>query len=201
MPIENSDARLSTEHLYSVIGGEMLGILICEDATGKEIILRAFSSTHNGVWNIDGWVPHIANEKDFMTTVEIGNTKIHPLTNLINTLAKDTNEWKTKTLERKIISQEVLAKLNALYKITNFKNETRNLSQAFNLKKGIPNGTGDCCAPKLLNFAAKNKLKPISIAEFYWGKESPNGLRKEGEFYSSCENKCKPLLGFMMCGI
>jgi hypothetical protein len=199
-PIEKADERLSTKHLYMAIGGEMLGVLVCEDTLGNEIILRAFSSTHNGVWNVAGWVPHIANEKEYMEIVNEGNIEIHPLTELIQTLKKGSPQWLEKTLQRKLISQKVLSKLYALYEITNFKNEKRTLSEAFNLTKGIPNGTGDCCAPKLLNYAAKNNLKPISIAEFYWGKESASGLRIEGEFYSSCSDKCQPLIGFMLCG-
>lgn len=197
-PLEKADERLSTKHLYTAIGGEMLGVLVCEDALGNEVILRAFSSTHNGVWNVSGWVPHIANEEKYMKIVNEGNQEIHPLTELLPTLEKGSTQWLEKTLERKLISQKVLAKLYALYEITNFKNEKRTLSDAFNIKKGIPNGTGDCCAPKLLNHAAKNNLKPISIAEFYWGKGS--GSKVEGEFYSSCSDKCQPLLGFMLCG-
>jgi hypothetical protein len=195
-----SDSRLSTDHLYTSIGGEMMGVLVCEDKSGKRIILKAFSSTHNGVWNVDGWVPHLANEIEFMAIVKEGNAKIHPLTASIQTLLKGSDEWVAKTNERKTASQNVLAQLFDLYEVTNFKNETRKISDAFNIKKGIPNGTGDCCAPKLLNYAAKNNLKPISIAEFYWGKEPISGQKIEGEFYSSCENKCQPILGFMLCG-
>lgn len=199
-PIEKADERLSTKHLYTALGGEMLGVLVCEDALGNEVILRAFSTTHNGVWNVIGWVPHLADEKEYMRIVNAGNIEIHPLTELIQTLKKDSVEWKEKNLERKLISQKVLSQLNALYEITNFKNQKRTLSKAFNIKKGIPNGTGDCCAPKLLNYAAKNNLKPISIAEFYWGKSPLSGSKVEGEFYSSCSDKCQPLLGFMLCG-
>lgn len=197
-PLEKANERLSTKHLYTTIGGEMLGVLVCEDALGNEVILRAFSSTHNGVWNVSGWVPHIANEEKYMKIVNEGNQEIHPLTELLHSLKKGSPQWLEKTLERKLISQKVLAKLYALYEITNFKNEKRTLFDAFNIKKGIPNGTGDCCAPKLLNHAAKKNLKPISIAEFYWGKGSESKV--EGEFYSSCSDKCQPLLGFMLCG-
>ncbi|MEO6302621.1 MAG: hypothetical protein ABIP51_05575 [Bacteroidia bacterium] len=191
---------LSISHLYSDIGGKMFGVLICEDRSGKEIILRAFSSTYNGVWNIEGWVPHLANETAFMKIVKEGDTEIHPLTDLIPTLEKNSEEWQIKTNERKLISQKTLSRLQSLYALTNFKKETKQLSDLF-ANKGIPNGTGDCCAPKLLNFAALNDLKPISIAEFYWGKPSPSGNKTEGEFYSSCTDKCMPILGFMLCGI
>jgi hypothetical protein len=198
---DDIDPRLSTEHLYGDIGGKMFGVLICEDISGNEVILKAFSSTYNGIWNVESWVPHLANEKAFMQIVEKGNYEIHPLTDLIKTLEKNSDEWKLKTEERKSVSQKILTELFALYELTNFKKEKRSLSNAFNIKKGIPNGTGDCCAPKLLNFAALNNLKPLSIAEFYWGKTSPSGDKTEGQFYASCEDKCKPLLGFMLCGI
>ena len=32
-----------------------------------------------------------------------------------------------------------------------------------------PGGTGDCCAPKLLQYAYQNGLKPLCMAEFWWG--------------------------------
>ena len=73
-------------------------------------------------------------------------------------------------------------------------------SDSFNQDRGIPVGSGDCCAPKLLNYAAKRQRKPLSIAEFFWGKETHSRDRLEGEFYSSCLDKCQPLLGFMLCG-
>ncbi len=196
-----ADPRLSTKHLYSEIGGKMFGVLVCEDTSGNEVILKAFSSTYNGVWNVKDWVPHLANETDFMQIVEKGNSEIHPLTAKIQTLEKNSNEWKLKVEERKLTSQRTLNELFALYEVINLKKEKRALSAAFNLEKGIPNGTGDCCAPKLLNYAAANNLKPISIAEFYWGKTSPSGDKVQGEFYSSCTDKCQPLLGFMLCGI
>ncbi len=198
---DGKDSRLSTQHLYAEIGGKMFGVLVCEDASGNEVILKAFSSTYNGVWNVEGWVPHLANERAFMQIVEKGNSEIHPLTNHIQTLEKNSDEWKLKVEERKMISQRTLTELFFLYEVTNFKKEKRALNAAFNIEKGIPNGTGDCCAPKLLNYAAVNNLKPISIAEFYWGKTSPSGDKVEGEFYSSCTDKCQPLLGFMLCGM
>jgi len=195
------DPRLSTEHLYNDIGGKMFGVLICEDVLGNEVVLKAFSSTYNGVWNIEGWAPHLANEEAFMQIVKNGNLEIHPLTELINGLEKNSDERKLKVEERKKISQKIHTQLFDLYTVTNFKKEKRSLVNAFTNKKGIPNGTGDCCAPKLLNYAATNNLKPISIAEFYWGRTSPSGDKIEGELYSSCSDKCRPLLGFMMCGI
>ena len=195
---DKADERLSTNHLHKEIGGKMFGVLVCEDLQGNEVILKAFSSTHNGIWDVKGWAPHLVNEKKFMAIVEGGNFKIHPLTEAINDLSNDIDKLNLLILKRKIISQKIQSQLHALYELSNFKHKKRKLSELF-LKKGIPNGTGDCCAPKLLNYAALKNLKPISIAEFYWGKTSKSGKRIAGNFYSACTEKCEPILGFMLC--
>ena len=35
-----------------------------------------------------------------------------------------------------------------------------------------PGGTGDCCAPKLLQYAYLHHLTPVCMAEFWWGPSS-----------------------------
>jgi tRNA pseudouridine32 synthase/23S rRNA pseudouridine746 synthase len=34
---------------------------------------------------------------------------------------------------------------------------------------GLPTGSGDCCAPKLLAWAARAGLRPLALAELWWG--------------------------------
>lgn len=64
-----------------------------------------------------------------------------------------------------------------------------------------PGGTGDCCAPKLLQYAYLHHLDPVCMAEFWWG-ESPKGLiRHHGQFYPACRGKCKPVLTWMLQGL
>lgn len=64
-----------------------------------------------------------------------------------------------------------------------------------------PAGAGDCCAPKLLQYAFKNELKPIAMAEFWWGTSPKKEIRKHGYFYPSCKSKCEPILGHMLKGM
>ncbi|MFM7425809.1 MAG: RluA family pseudouridine synthase, partial [Elainella sp.] len=66
-------------------------------------------------------------------------------------------------------------------------------------RSGLPTGTGDCCAPKLLHWAALNGWKPLTLAEFWWGRPEPG--RIVGEFYAACEERCQPLLGFLLSGL
>ena len=59
---------------------------------------------------------------------------------------------------------------------------------------GVPTGTGDCCAPKLLAWAAENHLRPLALAEMWWGPTSVGG-KVPAQFYPACEERCRPLLG------
>ncbi|MGN0190322.1 MAG: pseudouridine synthase [Candidatus Cryptobacteroides sp.] len=64
-----------------------------------------------------------------------------------------------------------------------------------------PGGTGECAAPKLLEYAYRNGLEPLSMGEFWYGKPSGTAVRVQGHFYPSCTSKCGPLLGFMLKGL
>jgi tRNA pseudouridine32 synthase/23S rRNA pseudouridine746 synthase len=64
-----------------------------------------------------------------------------------------------------------------------------------------PGGTGDCAAPKLLNYAFSNGLKPIAMGEFWYGKSPATAVRTHGHLYPSCTSKCGPLLSYMLKGL
>jgi len=65
----------------------------------------------------------------------------------------------------------------------------------------MPTGTGDCCAPKLLHYAATHGLKPLAMAEFWWGTPSTQDHKISGEFYGACRDRCQPLMGFLLSGL
>ena len=64
-----------------------------------------------------------------------------------------------------------------------------------------PGGTGDCAAPKLLEYAYRNNLKPLAMGEFWYGTSPDTAVRTHGHFYPSCTSKCGPLLGYMLRGL
>ncbi|MGY6530652.1 MAG: pseudouridine synthase [Cyanobacterium sp.] len=102
--------------------------------------------------------------------------------------------------ERKNLSRQLQSQMQGAYSLTNFAGETLSLSELVN-KSFIPTGTGDCCAPKLLHYAAVNSLKPLAMAEFWWGMSSPNGERVSGNFYPACVERCQPIMGFLLSGL
>ncbi len=100
--------------------------------------------------------------------------------------------------QRKELSRELQAQMHAAYTLVNFFGKSRSLLQLMPAG-AIPTGTGDCCAPKLLHYAAANNLKPLAMAEFWWGPSS--GDKIQGEFYGACGDRCQPLMGFLLSGL
>jgi tRNA pseudouridine32 synthase/23S rRNA pseudouridine746 synthase len=64
-----------------------------------------------------------------------------------------------------------------------------------------PSGAGDCAAPKLLQYAFKHQLKPICMAEFWWGVSPKSEIRQHKQYYPSCRGKCEPILEHMLSGM
>lgn len=86
--------------------------------------------------------------------------------------------------------------------VYNAAGESLNIWEVFT-KDGLipPGGTGDCAAPKLLNYAYTHGLIPLAMGEFWYGKSPDTAVRTHGHFYPSCTSKCGPLLGFMLEGL
>ena len=61
-----------------------------------------------------------------------------------------------------------------------------------------PAGAGDCSAPKLFQYAFHNNLKPICMAEFWWGISPNSEIRKHQNYYPACQGRCKPILKHML---
>lgn len=122
---------------------------------------------------------------------------LHPLKAAIDTADNRSRELK-QTCKR--LSQQLQTQLHAAYRLTNFAGQSIALQDL--VRSGaLPTGAGDCCAPKLLHFAATHHLKPLAMAEFWWGAASAKGDKVQGEFYPACEERCQPLMGFLLSGL
>ena len=99
---------------------------------------------------------------------------------------------------RKELSRELQVQMHEAYTLVNFLGKSQSISSLMPTNS-IPTGTGDCCAPKLLHCAAVHNLKPLAMAEFWWGP--PSGDKIQGEFYGACGDRCQPLMGFLLSGL
>lgn len=57
-----------------------------------------------------------------------------------------------------------------------------------------PSGSGECCEPKLLNYAYSHGLEPTEIGMFWWGESPKMEVREHLHFYPACSGKCRPIL-------
>ncbi|MEA5504514.1 pseudouridine synthase [Halotia wernerae UHCC 0503] len=124
------------------------------------------------------------------------NEVLQPLKQMITATELRIQELKQ---QRKELSRQLQAQMHAAYSLTNFSGTSLSLQQL--IPGGLPTGTGDCCAPKLLHYAATHNLKPLAMAEFWWGSSSANQDKIQGQFYGACVERCQPLMGFLLSGL
>lgn len=168
--------------------GKMFGVLIVENS---ENYLAAFSAKLDGSYHHEGFVPPVYEMKQ------------EPV---------GTSKAESQRLQRLLFAQ---------YRFINGLGETKDLLEIFANEKPIlspeewfsrspvtdnqsplpPSGTGECCAPKLLQYALTHGLKPVALAEFWIGAPSRTEIRKEGCFYAPCSGKCVPILKHMLRGL
>ena len=107
---------------------------------------------------------------------------------------KDQRKQQSDALQRWLFTHFVM--LNA-------RGEQRNLLDIFaeTPQHVPPAGAGECCAPKLLQYAYQHHYMPITMAEFWWGASPKATIRHHGECYPACRGKCLPILRFMLQGL
>ena len=171
--------------------GKMFGVLLYEGG-----YLAAFSAKLDGSYLHEGFVPPVYA----MTEEPIGHSK-----------------EESRRLQRLLFAN---------YNFVNGKGESKNLLEIFKDEKPIvpadewfdkevkservselvsermpPSGAGECCAPKLLQYALTHGLKPLQLAEFWVGAPSKTEIRQEGVYYAPCSGRCVPILRHMTKGL
>ncbi|TRX45668.1 RNA pseudouridine synthase [Bacteroides sp. HF-5092] len=105
--------------------------------------------------------------------------------------------------ERKERSAALQRKLFEQFRLLNAQGEVKDLYTIFEqtVQKVPPAGAGECALPKLLQYAYLHQLKPLAMAEFWWGDSPKNEIRHHGYYYPSCKGKCEPILQHMLQGL
>lgn len=104
---------------------------------------------------------------------------------------------------RRSMSDELQRWLFEQYRMLNARGEERNLIDIFSATTHAvpPAGAGDCCAPKLLQYAYSHGLQPVCMAEFWWGESPRQEIRHHLSYYPACRSKCLPILTHMLQGL
>lgn len=188
--------------------GKMFGVLVVENQNNEIGYLATFSGKMEDEPHPPEFVPSlfdISTDDYFITKgmtalSEIGN-QIKSLE--IKKLTENASQIDRLKKERKVKSIALQQRLFEHYNFLNTAGETKsliNIFSDFNQSKPAA-GAGECSAPKLLHHAFKHKMKPIAIAEFWWGKSTKSEDRIHSKFYPACQDKCRPILSFMLEGI
>ena len=199
--------------------GKMFGVLIVEqEADGKETsntarlgFLTAYSGLLAGRNDWPYFVPPVfdAQQPDghFKQTERI----ISSINDEVKSLPSASPRLNELKQQRKKLSEELQLWLFRQYRMLNALGEEKDLieiwrnyhpsakiQQRFPLP---PGGSGDCCAPKLLQYAYQHHLHPVAIAEFWFGQSPKAEIRHHNQFYPACRGKCLPILTHMLQGL
>lgn len=199
---------LSHAHWLPVLQeGKMFGILVVE-RDGDLGYLAAYSGQIDILEGDDFFVPPVFDYlqpdgyfKQEEAVISRINHNILLLENdEANDNSKDIDNLKN---ERKSRSQALQQWLFSHFIMLNANGERRDLLDIFSDTpiKFPPSGAGECCAPKLLQYAFLNGMRPLRIAEFWWGESPKREIRHHLHFYPACRGRCLPILSFMMQGL
>lgn len=191
-------------------------ILHCVSGIAKNIIVSKTKKSiyyKNGIKHII--VNPIVSNKKITSALRKNDLQIHKLTNEINDLKNNLKRQQTKDVDKKslqIEDEEIakkteirkelcsysLKKVFSLYKFNCFNGKKVSLNEIIKINRNAlpPTGTGDCCAPKLLSYAYKHKLNPLSMDEVYYGKDTDS--KKNGISYEPCDERCKIILPYII---
>jgi tRNA pseudouridine32 synthase / 23S rRNA pseudouridine746 synthase len=190
--------------MTGVIIGKMFGVLVVKTADNQMGYLAAFSGKLAGRNQHVKFVPPIFDTLQEDSFLTVGMNKLTAINieikmlqseSLIDTLAiealKDLRKSNSIALQNKLFDQ---------YHFLNQAGESKSLRAIFKqyAHHKPPSATGECAAPKLLQYAFQQNMTPITIAEFWWGASPKSAIRQHKQFYPACQEKCAPILKHML---
>lgn len=195
-------AYLDTQPQWTseIAAGKMMGVLVVEHQ-GQRGFLAAFSGTLGQQTQQEYFVPPVFDLMAPGSYFLSEEKAISSINRLVKKL-RDTDPATVKTLEeeRRRRSQALQEWLFLQYTFLNAEGQSRSLREIFH-PATPPSGAGDCCAPKLLQYAYANGMQPLCMAEFWLGRSPKDELRREGQYYPACRSKCLPILSHMLVGL
>mgnify|MGYP000638803365 CR=1 FL=1 len=109
------------------------------------------------------------------------------------------------SVNRKRMSEELQAWLFAQFRMRNARGEEKDLLAIFDAwhathlspkaqrrVERCPSGAGECCEPKLLQYAYLHQMRPRSIAMFWWGHSPKKRCAITASTYPPCTCAAAP---------
>lgn len=186
------------------IVGKMFGVLVVKTEANEIGYLAAFSGKLAGKNQHTKFVPPVFDlleENGFLTK---GMQAITALNLQIEALsAEQIESIKLLKAKRKELSVTLQNEIFEKYHFLNQSGTEKSLTAIFTElgHKNPPAGAGECAAPKLLQYAFQHQMKPLALAEFWWGLSPKSATWQHQKFYACCKEKCEPILAHMLLGL
>lgn len=179
--------------------GKMFGVLVVEHSNNKIGYQGTVSGKFPGTKASPRFIPSIFNDSVDDYFINKGMAELKVFSNKIrkSSTPNEITELKEKRKQKSLALQHQLFQH---YRFLNVNGEEQNVLEIFEDRNNTkpPSAAGECAAPKLLQYAFKHKLKPIALAEFFWGHSPINKDREHKIFYPACKEKCRPILEYML---
>ncbi|NQY66199.1 MAG: pseudouridylate synthase [Flavobacteriales bacterium] len=186
-------------HDFDTQKGKMFGVLVFQQPDNSLGYLGTVSGKLQDRTTCNQFVPSVFDDSTDDYYINKGMTELTEIGKQI-IKAENYSEINSLTEHRKLKSFALQKWLFENYTFSNITGEEKNILQIFKDSHygNPPSAAGECAAPKLLHYAFKHQLKPIAMAEFWWGNPKKNKEREHKFFYPACENKCRPILEYML---
>nr|WP_295922869.1 pseudouridylate synthase [uncultured Dyadobacter sp.] len=187
--------------------GKMFGVLVVETEFREVGYLAAFSGKLGGSNHHARFVPPIFDGLASGGFLNAGMTELSRISEAIRELERQEDE----TCDTQVRDLKVLRKRHSVslqheifdqYHFLNQAGDRKSLRKIFAdaSYKNPPAGAGECAGPKLLQYAFLHRMKPLAMAEFWWGLSPKSAFWQHGHFYPACQEKCAPILNHMLSG-
>ncbi|MEZ9858907.1 pseudouridine synthase [Vibrio splendidus] len=110
------------------------------------------------------------------------------------------SELKNRKQDHQSISEQLETQRLSHYRFINQALESKSLLELLDGKDALE-GSGDCCLPKLLNFAFEHGFKPLALSEFWWGLPPTDIIRQHANLYPVCQSKSFEILDHQLTHI
>lgn len=188
--------------------GKMFGVLVVQNSRNELGYLSAFSGKLAGGNHHSKFVPPVFDSLHQDSFLNNGMAELSRMNEEIKKAeALKQDDQKERIIElrkvRKIHSNSLQNELFNHYNFLNNRGEEKSLNEIFKAAsyKNPPAGAGECAGPKLLQYAFQHRMKPLAIAEFWWGQSPKSAQWKHTNYYPCCKEKCEPILAHMLDGI
>lgn len=188
--------------------GKMFGVLVAQKPNDALGYLAAFSGKIAGGNHHAHFIPPVFDGLTEGSFVNVGMTELTEINKQLESLKQDSSKANTEAVAALIEHRtkhcnNILDGIVDSYHFLNKDKKSKGLRSIFDEKvgKNPPGGAGECALPKLLQFAFQHDLKPIAMAEFWWGKSPKGKVMQHGQYYPACLDKCEPILEHMLEGI